>query len=321
MKNFRVIAPSAAFFYNETDFPRATERFREMGIEISFGKCLGNGGLMASAPLADRVAEFTNAFLDDSVDGIISIIGGTNAEELLDLVPWGEIAKHPKFFCGFSDITALQNALLAKCNMVTFSGPHFTSFYQKQNFEYALENFKKALAGGTWAVAPSPKWADDKWWLHQDDRTFYPNDGWKVINPGTAGGRIVGGNMSTIAILQGTEYMPSLKDSILFLEETALAEDGNDETFNFFLRQMGGLTKQPGFDGVRGMVIGRFHTGANVTDAHLKYIVESHPKLKNIPIIANVDFGHTTPIFTFPIGGQCKFSADASGKINLEFTV
>jgi muramoyltetrapeptide carboxypeptidase LdcA involved in peptidoglycan recycling len=204
--------------------------------------------------------------------------------------------------------------------MTSFSGPHFTSFYQKQNFEYALEYFKKAMKGGTWRVSPCEKWADDKWWLHQDDRTFYPNNGWKVVQAGIAGGRIVGGNLSTLAILQGTEYMPQLKDSVLFLEETSISEDGRDETFGFFLRQLGGLTRQDGFGGVRGIVIGRFHKEANVTDEHLRYIAESHPKLKNIPIIANVDFGHTTPIFTFPIGGRCRFDASENGAISLELS-
>ncbi|MDR0967834.1 MAG: LD-carboxypeptidase [Rickettsiales bacterium] len=318
MKHFRVIAPSSAFFYNESEFPLAISRFREMGIEISFGKCLGNGGLMGSAPLVDRVREFNEAFLDDSIDGIITIIGGTNSQEMLDFIDWENIKKHPKFFCGFSDITVLQNALLAKTGMVSFSGPHFTTMYHKQNAEYAIENFKLALNGGTWELHPSSKWADDKWYMHQDDRTFYPNDGWKVLNAGTASGRIIGGNNSSLALLQGTEYMPSLKDSVLFLEETELREGDDDETFEFFLRQLGGIEKLPDFDSVRGLVIGRFHKGANVTDEKLQYMMQNHPKLQKIPVIANVDFGHTTPIFTFPIGGYCDFSATVNGKIKLQ---
>lgn len=317
MKHFRVIAPSSAFFYNEPEFARAIERFRELGIEISFGKCLGHGGITGSASPADRASEFMDAFTDPNIDGIISVIGGVNSEEILDLIDWETVAKHPKFFCGFSDITVLQNALLAKCGMTTFSGPHFTSFYQKQNFEYALEYFKRSLAGGKWSVTPCEKWADDKWWLHQDDRTFYPNDGWKVINPGRAVGRIIGGNNCSLALLQGTQYMPSLKDSVLFLEEAEVGEGGADDTFAFFLRQLGGIIMQSDFDGVRGIVIGRFHKGAKVTDEHLKYMVDSHPKLKNIPIIANLDFEHTTPIFTFPIGGHCEFIADKNNKITL----
>ena len=317
-KLFKIIAPSSAFYYNEQQFALAVQRLADLGIDISYGKNIGRGGFMGSASIIERVDEIVDAFTNPKIDGIMAIIGGINSEELLDYIPWDIIAKNPKFFCGFSDITVLQNALLAKCDMVTFSGPHFSSFYMKHGFDYTLENFKKALAGGEYAVQPSTQWANDKWWIEQENRTFYKNNGWKVINPGTANGRIIGGNLSSFAILQGTEYMPDFKNSVLFLEESTMQEEGTEATFQFFLRQLGGLIKQPGFDGVRGIAIGRFHTDAGVTDKHLEYIVESHPKLKNIPIIANLDFGHTVPIFTFPIGGQCEFNADANGKIDLK---
>ena len=62
---------------------------------------------------------------------------------------------------------------------------------------------------------------------------------------------------------------------------------------------------QDDFKNVKGMVIGRFQKASEVSREKLEFILNK-PELKNMPIIANVDFGHTTPLTTFPIGGTAK---------------
>jgi len=76
-----------------------------------------------------------------------------------------------------------------------------------------------------------------------------------------------------------------------------------------FDRDLQSLIHQPNFDKVQGMLIGRFEKKFNIDLEKLKFIINTKRELKNIPIIANADFGHTNPIFTFPIGGLCEISA------------
>ena len=144
---------------------------------------------------------------------------------------------------------------------------------------------------------------DDPWYLDQENRTFTENAGHHVINEGEASGDIIGGNLCTLNLLQGTEYMPKLEDTILFIEDDSLS------SIEEFDRNLQSLIHQPGFDKVRGILIGRFQVETKMTMELLEKIIKT--KLKtDIPVIANVDFGHTTPQITFPIGGQVEIKSN-----------
>lgn len=77
----------------------------------------------------------------------------------------------------------------------------------------------------------------------------------------------------------------------------------------FFDRDLQSLLHLPDFSGVKAVLIGRFQTASAVTLERLKQIVQTKKELSQIPVIANIDFGHTTPFFTFPIGGRCRIDA------------
>lgn len=209
--------------------------------------------------------------------------------------------------CGYSDITILNNTLLAKSNLVTYYGPHFSSFGERDGFDYSLDYFRRAvMTDDIVSVTPSPTWSDDPWYRDQDHRTMLPNDGWWIINPGTATGTAVGGNQNTLNLLQGTPYMPSLHDTIVFAEDDY---EAHPKTFD---RDLESLTQLPDFSGVRGLVIGRFQKASAMTRELLEAIIHAKPALAHLPVIANVDFGHTTPRFTIPIGGTVSLHADTT---------
>ncbi len=125
-----------------------------------------------------------------------------------------------------------------------------------------------------------------------------------------ASGKILGGNLGTLQLLRGTPYMPSLEGSVSFLEEVA-SFSGDTGVFEFD-RNLQSLTQAPDFDGVQAIVFGRFETSFKMTMEKLRYIISTKPKLKNIPIICGADFGHSTPIITFPIGGWCRLTTSFS---------
>jgi muramoyltetrapeptide carboxypeptidase LdcA involved in peptidoglycan recycling len=76
------------------------------------------------------------------------------------------------------------------------------------------------------------------------------------------------------------------------------------------------LSLQPGFPNVRAIVIGRFAKSGGVTRENLVALIREIPALHHLPVIANCDFGHTTPIITLPIGGRCTLHA-SKGKTSI----
>lgn len=282
----------------------SNRRFRELGLELSFSKHAEEMDEFKSSSINSRIEDLHEAFRDPSVKMVIATIGGFNSNQLLPYIDFDLIHNNPKIFCGFSDITAIQNAIFAKTGLVTYSSPAYSSFGEKQNFDYSMNYFKKCLyTEDEFTIEPSQDWSNDEWYLNQDNRVSMPNEGFWVINEGSAVGVIIGANLCTFNLLHGTEYMPNLESSILFLEDDHESKPGN------FDRNLESITQLPNFGKVKGLVIGRFEKASKIDKNLLFKIIRNKKALNNIPVIANVDFGHTEPRISFPIGGTASVSA------------
>ena len=299
----RVIAPSRSMsLLSKENIVLAKERLEEQGFNVSFSKYCQESDMFMSSSIESRVEDIHQAFQDQNVKAILTVIGGFNSNQILSYLDYDLIKNNPKILCGYSDITALLNAITAKTGLVTYYGPHFSTWAMKKEFEYNLEYFQKCLIQKEpFEVKPSPTWSDDAWYMDQEKRDLIKNEGFVILNEGKAEGRILGGNLCTFNLLQGTEFMPDLIDSILFIEDDDTA--GNLFSIEFD-RDLQSLIHQPNFDKVKGIVIGKFQKKVDINIEKLKYIISSKKELANIPIIANVNFGHTNPIITFPIGGR-----------------
>jgi len=302
----RVIAPAQSLAIISEDVRRiAARRFESLGLRVSFGTNAEEINEFGSSSVSARVADLHEAFADPTVTAVFSAIGGFTSNQMLRYIDWDLIRANPKLFCGYSDVTVLNNALLTKANLMSYSGLHYSSFGQRLFFDYTFEYFKRCLMGmGPFQVWPSESWSDDKWYLDQNARDLIRNRGWVTINDGEATGRIVGGNLESLNLLQGTEYFPDLTDTILFLEDDLESQPQH------FDRDLQSLMQQPNFEGVRGMVIGRFQKNSNMTVDKLTHILQAKPELSRIPIIINVDYGHTDPKIVIPIGGIARIVAD-----------
>lgn len=304
----RVIAPARSLSLISDDIAGlAQSRLEELGFKVTFSKHCKEKDCFFSSSIESRIEDLHDAFADKNVKAILTVIGGFNSNQLLDYIDYSLIEQNPKILCGYSDITALANAITAKTGLVTYSGPHFSTWGMKKEFEYNLEYFKKCLMEeGDFEVKSSKTWSDDHWFRDQENRDIQSNEGFAVLNKGETSGTIRGGNLCTFNLLNGTEYAPDISQSILFLEDDGATEGDFAVEFD---RNLQSLIHQPNFDKVKGIVMGRFQKSAQMNMDLLKYIVETKEQLKNIPIIANVDFGHTNPLITFPIGGTVKLVA------------
>lgn len=303
----RVVAPSKSLgVVSEENTRLAIASLATLGLRVSFGKHVNACDLFGSSSITERVSDLHAAFEDKEVKGILTVLGGYNVNQLLPFLDYELIQKNPKILCGFSDITALQNALWTKAGLVTYSGPHFSTFAQQKGFEYTKDTFQKMLfETSPIKVEASLQWSDDAWHLDQKNRTFFTNHGMMVFREGRAAGRPLGGNLGTLQLLRGTPYMPDLSGSVLFLEEVSGAAAAVEE----FDRCLESLTQDPTFKEVRALVFGRFETSFKMTTEKLHQILGTKKALEGLPIITHVDFGHTYPFFTFPIGGFARVSA------------
>lgn len=224
----RVIAPSRSLAIIGSDTrAEADRKLAALGLKISFGEYVADCDDFASSASAARLADLHAAFADPAVDGILTVIGGFNANQLLTGIDYSLVAAHPKVLCGFSDITALSNALYARTGLVGYSGPHYSSFGMKQHFDYTEAGFVACLMDDEpTELVPSPTWSDDTWFVDQEDRHTEPGSGWWVLQEGEAEGTIVGGNLCTLNLLQGTPFMPPLDGSVVFAEDDDQVKPG-----------------------------------------------------------------------------------------------
>lgn len=308
----KIIAPAKSLqLLSKENIALALAKLKELGFKVTFGKHAKEMDNFQSSSISSRIEDLHEAFKDKNIKMILPVIGGFNSNQLLKYLDYNLIKKNPKILGGYSDITALQNAIFAKTGLVTYSTPSFSTFSMKLGNEYSLDYFKKCLmSSDPIEVKHSKEWSDDPWYKNQDKREFYKNPGFLIVNEGLAEGIILGANLCTFNLLQGTEFMPNLKDSILFIED-----DSESKAVNFD-RDLQSLIHQPGFDKVKGILIGRFQKASEVTNELIIKIIKSKKELDKIPVIANIDFGHTDQLISFPIGGKAKIEAK-NGKVNI----
>lgn len=291
----------------------ARQRLESLGLEVLYAPNTSdeNWDYMGSTSIEKRVADIHAAFKDKSIKAVLTMIGGANSNQLLPYLDYNLIKENPKIFCGFSDITALHGAIAAQTGLVTYYGPHFSSLGMKYGCDYTFAHFIKMLVNeGKDIVEPSEIWSDDLWFIDQEKREFEANAGYWRIHDGEAEGKIIGGNLCTFNLLLGTKYRPDfIEDTILFIEDTESCSLAD------FERNLQALIYQPDFENVKAIVIGRFQKGSKVTKEGLEFILNTKEKLKNLPILANVDFGHSAPLLTIPLGGRAKLK---EGQLFLE---
>jgi len=160
-------------------------------------------------------------------------------------------------------------------------------------------------------IGPAPWWTDEFLdWETQADlsrpRQQHPSSGWAWLRGGTAEGRLIGGCLESLQHLRGTRYWPSCDGAILFLETSE--ECPSPEQIDAILmdyENMGVLAQ------LRGLLVARPYGYSDEERIQLHEVILARTAPFAFPVIADMDFGHTSPIFTLPLGCQARIDSDA----------
>lgn len=308
----RIIAPCESFLPKTTDEikARGIERLESLGLKVSFGKYVNERNDFNTASISHRLEDLHNAFDDPQVKAIIAVTGGSSANQIIPHINYELLKRNPKIFCGLSDNTELTLAFYEEANLTSYYGPHFSMIAASKIIDFSLQNMHEMFFGNNPVeIKPTDFYTNSEW-----EKDTIVNEGFWTINEGEAEAICFGGNLLTINFAVGHDYMPNLANSILFLEENHIMD------YKGVQKELTAILNHPMSKSLKGIIFGRFQRKTGMTRELLTEMVKSKQCLNEIPVIGNVDLGHTSPTVSFPTGGKLKISAENNDRISIVVT-
>lgn len=262
-------------------------RLTKIGFRIKPGEHVRKRGSYLAGSDEERAADINSFFADPEVKGIYALRGGYGSCRILPLLDYEAIAANPKPFVGYSDITAMHNAILLKTGLVTFHGPNASSAFEPGN------------EAGCRSVLMGPA---EKSPVTLFSRSGPRGEKLKTVVPGKISGRLIGGNMTCLLRLLGTPYQPDFRSVILFLEDTgekAYRVDGN-----FCHLRLAGVLDQIG-----GLIIGQFDHSDPKEEERIDACLQREAERIGVPSVMGAPIGHFVEQITIPHGVQAEFDA------------
>ena len=239
---------------------------------------------------AQRAKDIQDAFADPSIDGVLSIRGGYGAHRILPLLDLEAIAKTPKYFSGYSDVTALHTAFNQTCGFVTYHTIMPSTEYYKEVDDYSMDYLRRALFGTLTGALENP--ADIPM---------------TTLVSGKATGTLCGGNLSLLSASLGTPWEIDTRGKILFLE------DIGEKTYRVdsMLTQLRNAGK---FDDCAGVILGAWTDCPPENPERTLLLPEIFSELivpAGKPTLMDVQCGHILPTMSLPLGETVTMDADA----------
>jgi muramoyltetrapeptide carboxypeptidase len=284
--NIGLIAPSSNTREDEEIY-FAMDILKSFGFKVTAGEHLFNRHGYLAGKDEDRASDVNKMFADKSIDAIYCLRGGYGSPRMLPYLDFSTIAKNPKVLVGYSDVTALLNAIYARTGIVTFHGPIANQTFS----EYTVKNFKNVLfePNHNIELATPPLFEAVEGQAEKDNRLT-------TVTPGTATGRLIGGNLSLLVKLVGTPYEPDYTDKILFLEDVEEAPYRMDGMLTHLLIA-GRLEK------LAGIAFGKCtDCEAKGASLSLEQVINDRLGGLNIPVLKGLMIGHIEDMATIPIG-------------------
>lgn len=290
-----LVNPSNAVFERQP-YVLATEALQALGFKVKEAPNLrARYGPFAGTD-AQRAADVNGMFADTGVQGILALAGGSGGNRILPLLDYGLIARNPKFLGGFSDVTALINAVNAQTGLVTFHCPLGVSDWNAFSVQWLR---------GAVMDAKAQTLANE---MEREDALVPRNNRTQTLRGGRARGPLVGGNLAVLSSMAGSRYWPSFDGAILFLEET-------NEAIYRCDRMLSTLKLAGALDRLAGVVLGAF-TNCGPGDGNygaltLDEVFDDYfLKPLKVPVYSGALFGHIKRKFTLPVGLEVEIDAD-----------
>ncbi len=275
-----VVAPAAAI---DAEFlERGVNALASRGFRVKVSAhALSRNGILAGSD-RERAGEVAAFFADPQVKAIFAARGGYGSGRLLTLLDFAAIARTPKIFVGFSDLSFLLNAIVDRSGMVCFHGPMAGPAFalSRRSFDHLV-----ALLGG--------------------ELESFALEAREVVRPGAAEGEVIGGCLSVVVAMLGTPWAPDFAGKILFLEETGEKAYRMDRML-VQLKQSGAL------GAVAGIVFGGLPAADGDQERRLisGFIAEQTAGL-DCPVLCGIEAGHTTENLAIPFGLRARLDSRA----------
>ncbi len=270
-----IISPAGPV--NSKKLEKGINYLKSVGFDIKLGRHIyGDMGYL-SGTNDQRVSDLHDFFTDNSVKAIFCSRGGYGSLRILNLVDFELIKNNPKIFVGFSDITALENSILAKTGLITFYGPMVAS-NDNDEIDYSAYNTLLKII------------------TSEEGKRKINISAANIVRSGYTTGLLVGGCLSVFSSLLGSDYLPDLRNTILFLE------DVNEEPYRID-RYFNQLKLNGVFDKINGLILGEF-TNCESEDysTTVDDVINEFGERLDIPVLKNLSFGHIKGKITVPIG-------------------
>ena len=312
---FSPSSPATAFAPNR--FKRAKLYLESKGFELVAGNLTGISDSYRSGSIQERAEELNTLIRDPSVRCIMSTIGGSNSNSLLPYVDYEALKNDPKIIIGYSDVTALLLGIYAQTGLITFYGPALVASFGEfpPLVEDTFSSFIDILSSNSdsYHYSMPEVWTDIKldWEAQNSAKPTFPNE-WKFFGSGKVNGRIIGGNLNTMAGIWGSKFMPEIKPGdILLIEDSLKGIDAIERSFAHLMAC--GV-----FDKISAIILGKHEifndkgTGRTPLDVLLEVLNHKH-----MPILYGFDSCHSHPMLVTPLGVQAAIDFD-NKKISLQ---
>lgn len=299
-------------------YEQGKERLQEVfGLKvIEMDNTLKGSDYVYSNP-QKRADDLMEAFRDPEIKGIFSCIGGDDSIRLLPYIDYQVIRENPKVFIGYSD-TTISHLICYKAGISSFYGASILAELA-ENIEmhpYTIKWLKKSLFSKDviGSIEPSELWTSQLIpWKEGNAairREMLPNSGYEVLQgSGAVKGRIIGGCLEVLEMAKATEIWPdngAFKDAILFLETS---EDmPHPDYLLYWLRNYGA---QGILSIINGIIWGKpYHNKYYEEYKSVILKVLDEYSLQELPVLYNLNFGHTAPMIVIPYGALAEIDCD-----------
>lgn len=264
-----------------------------------------------------RAEDLMTAFADKNIKGIIANIGGEESIRLLPYIDFDTIRENPKIFMGYSDVT-IAHLFCHKAGISSFYGPAIlTDFAENMEMHaYTVKSIQQTLFSNEviGEIKPAKEWTSEflEWDIANKDtpRKMQPNSEYELLQGGgVVQGRLIGGCIEVLEFAKGTSLWPAAdnwKDSILFFETSE--EKPKPDLIKYWLRNYAaqGILQQ-----ANGILFAKPYDELHY-EAYKEAIltVMREYRLEDLPILYNMNFGHTEPKIILPYGVQAEINCD-----------